>query len=164
MLAFVLAMTAVLVMNLSLIPSSPTGTIIPRNASTADAVQMSSTTTALVPGELPGYTGWARPEHTLAGFFTITSISTHRPRVGDEFSISLWCHQNEDCSKGKSLFYLRAYGPSVIPGIIKNEGRGKYTAVFTFPDAGVYTVEVVLTFSSPPSMEEFPLQGADEPA
>lgn len=165
-LAFILAMVVImLTMDMSLIPSSPSVTIIPRNASTTDAVQMSSTTTALAPGELPGYTGWARPEETLAGFFTIVSISTQQPRVGEEFSIRLWCHRNEECAKGRSLFYLRAYGPSVIPGVVKNEGRGKYAAAFTFPDPGVYTVEIVLTFSSPPSMDDFPLaEGENEPA
>ena len=29
---------------------------------------------ALAPGELPGYTGWARPEQTLAGYFDTTHL------------------------------------------------------------------------------------------
>ena len=29
----------------------------------------------IAPGELPGYTGWARPENTLAGQFQITGVS-----------------------------------------------------------------------------------------
>ena len=153
-----IALTVIVFLDMSLIPSSPTGTVLSRNASTSDSLHLSSTTTSLVPGELPGYTGWARPEETLAGFFTILSIFPRQPRVGDQFSISLRCHRNDGCSRGNSLFYLRAYGPSVIPGILENEGRGKYTAIFKFLDSGVYTVEVVLTFSDPPSIDQFPLR------
>ena len=127
-----------------------------------DSVQMSSETVALASGELPGYTGWARPEATLAGFFSIVSLSTHEPKVGKAFSVKLWCHRHEDCLKGSSLFYLRAYGPSVIPGVVENEGQGKYTLVFVFPDPGQYTVEAVLTFSNPPAMDEYPLTAEQE--
>mmetsp|Transcript_29728 Transcript_29728/g.85530 ORF Transcript_29728/g.85530 Transcript_29728/m.85530 type:complete len:523 (+) Transcript_29728:88-1656(+) len=153
----VLATVAIFTFDFTMISSTPNTTIMPRNVTLADAVQMSTTDVALVPGELPSYTGWARPEATLASFFSIVSISSHQPRVGEEFTIGLWCHQNEDCSKGSSLFYLRAYGPSVIPGIIDRQSRGQYKASFTFPDPGHYTVEVVLSFSDPPPIESFPL-------
>ncbi len=52
----------------------------------------------------------------------------------------------------------------MIPGVIKNEGRGRYTAGFTFPDPGFYTVELVLTFSQSPAIDDFPLPpDQDEP-
>eukprot|EP00934_Nitzschia_sp_Nitz4_P008362 Nitzschia sp. Nitz4//scaffold86_size83305//22380//23954//NITZ4_005252-RA/size83305-exonerate_est2genome-gene-0.43-mRNA-1//-1//CDS//3329559220//8352//frame0 len=129
-------------------------------------VQTMSVTKALSPGELPGYTGWGRPEATLARFFTIQSVSTETPIVGQPFSIRLICKGNEECSRGSSLFYLRAYGPSVIPGIVQetNKKEGRYVVEFVFPDRGLYTLEVVLTFSNPPPMGKFPLVGMDEPA
>ena len=158
LVALVVALVWVLFMDMSIVGSSaPNQTVLPRNITSANAIQISSTTVALASGELPGYTGWARPERTLAGFFTVQSLSTHQPTVGSDFSIRLWCHRNEDCTKGNSMFYLRAYGPSVIPGILKTEGRGKYVATFNFQDPGVYTLEVVLTYSTPPTIESFPL-------
>jgi hypothetical protein len=117
---------------------------------------------ALVPGELPGYTGWARPETTLAGYFTTTSLSNLQPRTGQEFSITVQCRGHEDCSNGASLFFLRAYGPSVISGYVVNEGQGVYKMEFLPLDPGAYTVEVVLTFSNPPSLDSFPLP-SDQP-
>jgi hypothetical protein len=112
---------------------------------------------ALLPGELPGYSGWARSERTLAGYFSITSYSSLQPRPGDEFALSIQCSGHEDCPKGNSLFFLRAYGPSVISGIVVNEGGGLYTMKFQPMDPGMYTVEVVLAFSSPQAFDLFPL-------
>jgi hypothetical protein len=94
----------------------------------------------IAPGELPGYTGWARPERTSAGSFRIvgctgcSSSSSWLPlgggggieleqqtfvaMAGKEFYIDVRC---SDCSggAGSAEFYLRAYGPSVIIGIAK---------------------------------------------
>lgn len=139
-----------------------------RNVSVIPAIQVSSTTTkslSLAPGELPGYTGWARPEQTLAGFFALNGTSCSNPRVGEVFRISLWCQNHEHCFYETALFFLRAYGPSVISGVIRNEKRGHYSAEFLFPDPGQYTVEVVLAFSNAPHMLSFPLPlGQPEPA
>eukprot|EP00980_Cylindrotheca_fusiformis_P005013 scaffold1062_cov130-Cylindrotheca_fusiformis.AAC.19 len=112
---------------------------------------------ALLSGELPGYSGWARSERTLAGFFSITSYSTPEPRSGDDFSVSVQCSGHEDCEKASSLFFLRAYGPSVISGIVENKGGGLYTMKFRPMDPGIYTIEVVLSFSNPLAFELFPL-------
>lgn len=162
--AIILVFVALQLIDFLSISSLPSETVTPQNRSTTTTVTSASTTSALVPGELPGYTGWARPETTLAKFFSITSISPTEPRLGEPFTIHLWCHQNEICSKASSLFFLRAYGPSVIPGIVRTSNRGKYAVEFTFPDPGQYTVEVVLTFSNPPPLEQFPLQsGQEEP-
>jgi hypothetical protein len=141
---------------------------------------------ALTPGELPGYTGWARPEWTLAGFFSIqqppaTTTTTVQPAphfvtvMGESFSILVECQGHDDCSKASSLFYLRAYGPAVLPGrvvvvdAIQEMTRQKQTTQedmvtgsryefqFRPMDSGVYTVEAVLTFSNPPPLDLFPL-------
>lgn len=110
----------------------------------------------LLPGDLPGYTGWARPEHTLAKYFNIHSIGS-RARTGEDFVITVQCKGHEDCSKGNSLFFLRAYGPSVISGRFVHEGSGKYTLKYRPMDPGLYTVEAVLAFSNPQAFESFPL-------
>ncbi|CAJ1967057.1 unnamed protein product [Cylindrotheca closterium] len=120
---------------------------------------------ALVPGELPGYSGWARSEETLAGYFSITGHSATELKVGDEFQVSMQCKGHKDCVKGHSLFFLRAYGPSVISGVTMTKDEGQYEMVFRPLDSGMYTVEVVLSFSSPPPFDSFPLSpGVSEPA
>eukprot|EP00536_Pseudo-nitzschia_multiseries_P012944 jgi/Psemu1/290602/fgenesh1_pg.523_\ len=101
---------------------------------------------ALAPGELPGYTGWARPERTLARFFSVTSTlssvvqstgsHSHNAKGYNEYVIRVRCAGHRDCfgkgkyrrdsninskndsSGGPSLFYLRAYGPAVISGTV----------------------------------------------
>ena len=122
----------------------------------------------IAPGELPGYTGWARPETTLARFFSIESISTESPQLGEEFVITIRCEGHEDCYEGSSLFFLRAYGPSVVPGTVRHhsvDDNDLYDITFVFYDPGLYTVEVVLTFSNPPPISAFPLsQESDQPA
>jgi len=153
---------------------------------------------AITPGELPGYTGWARPEKTLARSFSIKSVSTSAtvgrntssiPGIkGYEYVITVKCEGHEDCvvnnennSKSHnindscaSLFFLRAYGPAVIPGTVTSRSCGSnsidvdysagggsvcyYEISFVFYDPGPYTIEVVLTISSPPPILAFPLE------
>ena len=122
-----------------------------------------SSSTSLVPGELPGYTGWARPEQTMAGYFTIESFS-EVPSVGTTFEVSVKCVGHQDCGSSDSLFFLRAYGPSVVPGRVIVKMNGQYTFLFEFMDPGSYTVEGVLSFSNPPPIDKFPLpDGEQEP-
>jgi hypothetical protein len=113
-------------------------------------------------GELPGYTGWARPEKTLAGYFVIKSVSNSSPMTGQPITIVIQCRGHQECQEGSSKFYLRAYGPSVIPGtLVKNNSsntKGIYDIQFVFPDPGIYTVEIVLTFSTSPSLHTFPMK------
>ena len=91
-----------------------------------------------------------------------------------EFNISVGCIGDpEDCSSNSngSYFYLRAYGPSVISGLViassnddyrrKGEGQQSYTMSFLPMDPGRYTVEVVLTFSNPPPFNKFPLPSSE---
>lgn len=147
---------------------------------------------ALSPGELPGYTGWARPEQTLAGYFDITpvraSLSQKKyhsvTKSGDIFSILLTCNHNRtskvvddddetgseeivdeppyECPPtGGALFYVRAYGPSVITGTVTDFQNSSYSVELKFVDPGEYTLEVVLTFSVPMEFHEFPLDEND---
>jgi hypothetical protein len=158
-------------------------------------------TNAIAPGELPGYTGWARPEKTLARSFSIVkSVSSTggvavTPEAGDdketfkmsgtrgyhESVITVKCEGHKDCvvktrnrennnnsddDNGPSLFFLRAYGPAVVPGTVTSRSCRRsvgvdegcyYDISFVFYDPGLYTIEVVLTFSSPPPISAFPL-------
>jgi hypothetical protein len=79
-------------------------------------------------------------------------------------------------SKERSIFDIRAYGPSVISGKVvpSHAARSKseqltdnttapeyYDIQMVFPDAGVYQVEVVMAFSKAPDWVEFPLVGPE---
>jgi len=148
------------------------------------------------PGELPGYTGWARPEKTLSRFFSIKSVSTRSTKIAAitryEYVITAKCEGHKDCvveneiegksskrnennDNGVSLFFLRAYGTAVVPGTVTSRSCETnnlnidddllldrihgcyYVFTFVFYDPGLYTIEVVLTFSSPPPISTFPL-------
>ncbi len=114
------------------------------------------------PRELPGYTGWARPTKTLAPFFVVESVSPETTvRVDESLVITVHCQGHQDCSKGAALFYLRAFGPAVVPGVVlkfhqTSQNSGMYVIEFTFFDPGMYTVEVVLSFSTSSSIRLFP--------
>mmetsp|Transcript_28003 Transcript_28003/g.80943 ORF Transcript_28003/g.80943 Transcript_28003/m.80943 type:complete len:556 (-) Transcript_28003:33-1700(-) len=155
-----------------------------RHASSLTALLSSRPTIA--PGELPGYTGWARPERTSAGHFDIVGCSScassllfsfgdlldHQPQfvavAGQEFYIDVRC-SHPDCSHHgiSSEFYLRAYGPSVITGIAKKLDNGdddngtSYRLSYYPIDAGPYTIEAIIAFTNPPLMEALPLNGDD---
>jgi hypothetical protein len=131
----------------------------------------------LYPGELPGYTGWPRPTSTLAGSFRIVGDSSWSPAsttanaananavvvVGKNWTCSIHC-SHEACQHGGSLLYIRAYGPAILPGQYTDHRNGTYDVTFLPLDAGIYTVEVVLTFSNPPAFSEFPVAVRREPA
>jgi hypothetical protein len=112
-------------------------------------------TDTLYPGELPGYTGWARPKTTLAGSFRVTQYQpTAAPNA--PWVVQVHCNHAE-CHSGGSLFYVRAYGPAVLTGTVQDHQNGTYTVEFYPMDVGSYTVEVVLAFSSHPAWNMFPL-------
>jgi len=125
-----------------------------------DTLQFVENRILIAPGELPGYTGWARPELTLTGHFQIIGVSDTRGTANREWSVDVEC-THEECSRGGSLFYLRAYGPSIISGRMEDNGDGTYRAVFYPTDPGRYTVEVVLEFSQKPEYEMFPVGAND---
>ena len=112
--------------------------------------------TSLRPGELPGYTGWARPEYTLAGDFHVVKISSKNAVADKEWYVEVACTLPE-CKDGGAEFYLRAYGPTVITGLVEDNADGTYRMSFHPLDEGAYTVEVVLAFSNAPSIDDFPL-------
>ena len=123
----------------------------------------------LAPGELPGYTGWARPESTLAGKFVVIDESKRVVTAGTTWHVTLQCH-HQDCPhssdigetvQSSSWFYVRAYGPAIVTGIVvqqlQKSKRNQYRINIPFLDPGLYTVEVVLTFSVVPALDTFPL-------
>jgi hypothetical protein len=122
----------------------------------------SSKSLSLYPGELPGYTGWPRQATSLAGSFEIVQPCNVNSIVGTNWTCSVHC-SHEACHQGGSLFYLRAYGPAILPGLVEDHRNGTYDFTFLPLDEGSYTVEVVLTFSHPPPFSAFPLEKFTEP-
>jgi hypothetical protein len=117
---------------------------------------------SIYPGELPGYTGWARPATTLAGSFEMHRACQTSSRIDKRWKCTVRCTHNE-CRNGGSLFYVRAYGPAILPGEVTDHGNGMYDVTFLPMDEGIYTVEVVLTFSKPPLFSIFPMEPFTEP-
>jgi hypothetical protein len=107
------------------------------------------------PGELPGYTGWSRPATTLAHHFEIVHMSSTAPVVGQNWTVTLHCGHPEARS-GRAQFYVRAYGPSVLPGRVTDHRNGTYDFTILPFDAGVYQMEVVVVFSLPPAFDSLP--------
>jgi hypothetical protein len=115
----------------------------------------------LRPGDLPGYTGWARPSNTVAGSFVMPHYNGDAGRIQQNWTCTVHCH-HAACAAGGSLFFVRAYGPAILPGLVTDHGNGTYDVTFLPFDQGIYTVEVVLAFSSHPAWSDFPVQ--HEPA
>jgi hypothetical protein len=113
-------------------------------------------------GDLPGYTGWARPASTLAGSFRMERPCSLFSLISTAWTCSVRC-THEECQNGGSLFYVRAYGPAILPGEVVDHGNGVYDVTFLPLDEGVYTVEAVLTFSKSPAFSTFPLEKFTEP-
>ncbi len=111
----------------------------------------------LYPGELPGYTGWFRPGKTLAGYFKLIS---HKIDENDNYAMNVTC-EHKECVPGRSKFYVRAYGPAIVTGLVREYKDGSYEILIPLSDPGDYTIEVVLTFSNVPDFADFPLQHAD---
>ena len=111
---------------------------------------------SIAPGELPGYTGWARPAYTLAGHFEVVDSPAFSVDPND-FVMILTC-RHEDCRRGGAKFYVRAYGPSVVAGRVKDHGNGNYDIAWPIgKEKGPFTLEVVLAFSATPRFHEYPL-------
>ena len=71
-----------------------------------DTLQFVENRILLAPGELPGYTGWARPELTLAGHYEIIGVSGMKGQTHAEWSVDVECTALPQCRSGGSLFYL----------------------------------------------------------
>ena len=118
-----------------------------------------NTIVSIRPGDLPGYTGWGRSESTLAPFFRIVSPPS-AGTSGSDITFRLECTESSVCSSAAPAFYVRAYGPSIITGIVDRIPRTKNEFDVTLKpivDPGSYLVEVVLTFSNLPDFRLFPL-------
>jgi hypothetical protein len=113
----------------------------------------------ILPHELPGYTGWARPLYTLVDNFAILGFSASVATAGHEWSVKVACQHHVQCRRGGALFYVRAYGRSLLPGRVVDHANGRYTITILPHDVGRYTLEVVLTISKKPDWEELPLKG-----
>jgi hypothetical protein len=113
----------------------------------------------LVPGELPGYTGWARLEQTLAGSFQITPCQHKTVVIGNKWNVTvqcLNCQHNIITGGQHAQFYAHAYGPAVLVGNIHEINKiVVYTIGFLPMDPGLYHVEVVLVSSEMPSWSAF---------
>jgi hypothetical protein len=107
-------------------------------------------------GDLPGYTGWVRPSETLAGWFEVLENAPATVAAGNYWNVSVIC-RHPLCQQGGALFYIRAYGRSVLPGEVHDHRDGIYDISIMFADPGPHVVEVVLTFSTTPGMDKFPL-------
>jgi hypothetical protein len=109
----------------------------------------------ILPGELPGYTGWSRPATTLAHHFEIVHMSSTAPVVGQNWTVTLHCGHPK-AQSGRAQFYVRAYGPSVLPGRVTDHRNGTYDFTILPFDAGVYHMEVVVVFSLPLAFDSLP--------
>lgn len=112
------------------------------------------------PGALPSYTGWGRPESTLAPFFRIVEFPANGHVQADtDVTLVLECQGHAECFTSSPAFYVRAYGPSITTGRVQRaSGRtNQYKVSFRPIDPGSYTVEIVLTFSNLPSFDIYPL-------
>lgn len=119
----------------------------------------SSSALTILQHELPGYTGWARPLYTLVDHFSVVGYSNKVATVGQDWHVTVECKHHEQCAHGGALFYIRAYGRSLLPGRVVDHENGRYTVTILPQDAGRYTLEVVLTISKKPNWEELPLKG-----
>jgi hypothetical protein len=115
----------------------------------------------MLPGDLPGDTGWPRPKATKSHLYHLVHSPAKVVAVKEDWTVQIEC---DACKKDQAYFYARAYGPAVLSGNVKRIGDGVYDISFRFLDAGMYTVEVVMEYSDLPDFAAFPLpNGVEEP-
>ena len=132
---------------------------VPCPAALLETLDSSPTTLSLWTGDLPGYTGWRRPHHTLAPYFELVSINSALPgtpvtvSAGDTLEIVLRCNAQEKifgaaaCRHGGSGLFARAIGAAVVAAKIHDRRDGSYLLSFKLNDPGQYRVEIVLEYS-----------------
>eukprot|EP00542_Grammatophora_oceanica_P001386 CAMPEP_0194070824 /NCGR_PEP_ID=MMETSP0009_2-20130614/88382_1 /TAXON_ID=210454 /ORGANISM="Grammatophora oceanica, Strain CCMP 410" /LENGTH=541 /DNA_ID=CAMNT_0038724111 /DNA_START=101 /DNA_END=1726 /DNA_ORIENTATION=+ len=123
---------------------------------TIEAIQQLQT--SVLPGELAGYTGWARPIYTLAPTIRVTNYTWAQ----NTFTVHLKSTACNPAENQRTKFYARASGPSVLTGRTKTFDGCVHQVAFDFHDPGRFWLEIVLTFSHGLSPEEFPLKGKDD--
>ena len=79
------------------------------------------------------------------------TIKEHR-----SFHVKLQCRHPVG-QRGGALFFVRAYGRSLLPGSVVDHEDGTYTVSIVPHDTGPLTLEVVLTLSQRPDYEKLPL-------
>ena len=109
-------------------------------------------------GDLPGYTGWARPIVTTAAWYEVSTPESIRVATTDvPFVYAVQCRYHlDDCRRLQALFDTRAYGPAIVTGTVQNHHNGTYTVTFLFHDPGEYVIEIVLAFSHVAPLSTFP--------
>ena len=127
----------------------------PLHSNSVDSRSSENDPLTLSYGDLPGYTGWARPVHTTAPWYRVEVPST--TTVGVESIWTIQCRVPA-CRNFNALFDVRAYGPAIVPGhVVHHEQHsGHYNVSFFFQDAGIYVVEIVLAFSHVLPLSRFP--------
>ena len=108
-------------------------------------------------GELPGYTGWARPASTDAAFYEIEYMTPGPHFAHEEIVLIVRCDGDRCSTAVWAQFYVRMYGPAILTGRVTSINRGRYEIKFLPRDAGKYWMEVVLTFSMGEDFGNFPI-------
>ena len=131
-----------------------------RKSNSVGVTETGTTTPCIKLGDLPGYSGWARPSSSLVSSFYIvdeSAFGSGRIVAYQNFTFHV-ATDHFAGQRGGALFFVRAYGSSVLTGTVEDLRNGTYSITLFPMDDGPYTVEVVLTFSQHPEWEAFPVQ------
>ena len=121
---------------------------------------------SLRPGDLPGYTGWTRPNASLARHFRLVALNASRARggvggggggarrrvtmrAGATFELHVACAAAA-CRGGGAVLAARVAGPALLMARVRDAGGGRYVVSARLDDPGEYAVEVVLEFARAP--------------
>uniref|UniRef100_A0A7S2K0F5 Uncharacterized protein n=1 Tax=Leptocylindrus danicus TaxID=163516 RepID=A0A7S2K0F5_9STRA len=139
---------------------------------------------SLLPGDLPGYTGWPRRVSLTVADYSIVSIEgftvennsvpkdklVHHitdSKAGSLWSVLVHCPTKE-CRDSSPAFYARSYGPAIITGDIRSsrkhasvlgsedENNVDYEVQFRYKIPGKYIVELVLESEDAVTLSNFP--------
>ena len=113
----------------------------------------------LGPNDLPGYTGWARPQESIAPMLGVAGPSTASIEVSRPATFRIECLQGDKrCHSGGAGLYIRFYGPALqTPDAIVDYRNGTYSIEVTFHDPGHWFMEAVVEYSvAPPQSAIFP--------
>jgi hypothetical protein len=69
----------------------------------------------LVPGDLPTYTGWARPSYTSASLYRVSYAQAKAP-IKERWNLTTIICSHANCVDQNSKLKVRTYGPLVIAG------------------------------------------------
>ena len=156
--------------------SNPSGRSVLASSPTAVGGNQQKHIVNLILDDLPTYTGWTRPNTTKVCSYHIVStssrssssssiVSQQQHKLNEPWSVTIQCHGGTGiaCDTDSPQFYMRAYGPSVTTGQLMWNDATHYEFTFVPRDAGIYTVELVLTFFNVPKWDLFPLDNVYDP-